>query len=129
MVSDKVVRRGRWVLAAVTGAALAAGAAARLRARHSSGQPDAPADVGFCAPCTRRCAATCLPDAAAQLDSAAAAAPRVLAGWGAFRAQLDNHPHRDTAAGCSGPAMTPSIGGGFPVPLRRRDLADRNRLG
>jgi hypothetical protein len=47
MVSDKVVRRGRWVLAAVTGAALAAGAAARLRARHSSGQADAPADVGF----------------------------------------------------------------------------------
>jgi hypothetical protein len=42
MMSDKGTSRGRWILAAMAGAALAAGAAARLRARQGSGQADAP---------------------------------------------------------------------------------------
>jgi hemerythrin-like domain-containing protein len=86
-------RRGRWVLASVTGAALVIGAVIRLRARRGLGQADAPADVGF----MRALHAALhrdlsrLRDAAAQLDGSAGAPSTVLAGWDAFRAQLDNH--------------------------------------
>jgi len=92
MVSDKAARRARWILGSIAGAALIAGAV-RLRARHSSGQPDAPADVGFMRAlhAALRRDLSRLRAAAAQLDNSAAAPPTVLAGWDAFRAQLDNH--------------------------------------
>src|SRR6266704_6516410 len=92
-MSDKVMRRGPWVLAAIAGAALAAGAAARLRARQASGEADAPAEVGFMRAlhAALRRDLSRLRDAAAQLDGSAGAPPTVLAGWDAFRAQLDNH--------------------------------------
>jgi hemerythrin-like domain-containing protein len=92
MVSDKAARRARWILGSIAGAALIAGAV-RLRARHSSGQPDAPADVGFMRAlhAALRRDLSRLRYAAVQLDSSAAAPPTVLAGWDAFRAQLDNH--------------------------------------
>jgi hypothetical protein len=92
-VSDKVARRGRWILAAAAGAALLIGGVAGLRARRGSSQPDAPADVSFMRAlhaALRRDLAR-LRDAAGQLDSSAGAPPAVLAGWDAFRAQLDNH--------------------------------------
>jgi hypothetical protein len=93
MVSDKVARRGRWVLAAVAGAALVVAGAVRIRARHSSDQADAQADVGFMRAlhAALRRDLSRLRDVAAQLDSSAAAPPTVLAGWDTFRAQLDNH--------------------------------------
>jgi hypothetical protein len=64
-----------------------------MRARHSSGQADAQADVGFMSAlhAALRRDLSRLRDVAAQLDSSAAAPPTVLAGWDAFRAQLDNH--------------------------------------
>jgi hypothetical protein len=88
-----VGRRGRWVLASVTGAALVIGAVIRLRARRDPGQADAPADVGFMRVlhAALRRDLSRLRDAAAQLDGSAGAPPTVLAGWDAFRAQLDNH--------------------------------------
>jgi len=81
-VSDKIARRGRWILASITAAALATGAAARMRARRSSGQPDAPADVGFMRAlhAALRRDLSRLRDAAAQLDSSAGAPATVLAG-------------------------------------------------
>jgi hemerythrin-like domain-containing protein len=92
-VSDKVARRGRWILASTTGAALAVAGAARIRARHSSGQADAQADVGFMRAlhAALRRDLSRLRDAAVQLESSAGAPSTVLAGWDAFRAQLDNH--------------------------------------
>jgi hypothetical protein len=88
-----VARRGRWVLASVTGAALVIGAVIRLRARRVPGQADAPADIGFMRAlhAALRRDLSRLRDAAAQLDGSAGAPPTVLAGWDAFRAQLDNH--------------------------------------
>jgi len=88
-----VGRRGRWFLASVTGAALVLGAVIRLRARRDPGQADAPADVGFMRAlhAALRRDLSRLRDAAAQLDGSAGAPPTVLAGWDAFRAQLDNH--------------------------------------
>ena len=88
-----VARRGRWVLAPVTGAALVIGAVIRLRARRGLSQADAPADVGFMRAlhAALRRDLSRLRDAAAQLDGSAGAPPAVLAGWDAFRAQLDNH--------------------------------------
>ena len=88
-----VARRGRWVLASVTGAALVIGAVIRLRARRGLSQADAPADVGFMRAlhAALRRDLSRLRDAAAQLDGSAGAPPAVLAGWDAFRAQLDNH--------------------------------------
>jgi hemerythrin-like domain-containing protein len=88
-----VARRGRWVLASVTGAALLIGAVIRLRARRDLGQADAPADVGFMRAlhAALRRDLSRLRGAAAQLDGSAGAPPAVLAGWDAFRAQLDNH--------------------------------------
>jgi hypothetical protein len=85
--------RGRWVLASVTGAALVIGAVIRLRARRGPGQADAPADVSFMRAlhAALRRDLSRLRDAAAQLDGSAGAPPTVLAGWDAFRAQLDNH--------------------------------------
>ena len=93
MMSGNGTRRGRWILLAVAGAALAAGAAARLRARQDSGQGDAPAEVGFMRTihAALRRDLSRLREAAAQLDSPAGAPPTVLTGWDAFRAQLGNH--------------------------------------
>src|SRR5947207_2427308 len=92
-VSGMVARRGRWVLASVTGAALVIGAVIRLRARRGLSQADAPADVSFMRAlhAALRRDLSRLRDAAAQLDGSAGAPPTVLAGWDAFRAQLDNH--------------------------------------
>jgi hemerythrin-like domain-containing protein len=88
-----VARRGRWVLASVTGAALVIGAVIGLRARRGLSQADAPADVSFMRAlhAALRRDLSRLRDAAAQLDGSAGAPPTVLAGWDAFRAQLDNH--------------------------------------
>ncbi len=86
-------RRGRWVLASVTGAALVIGAVIGLRARRGWSQADAPADVGFMRAlhAALRRDLSRLRGAAAQLDGSAGAPPTVLAGWDAFRAQLGNH--------------------------------------
>ena len=86
-------RRGRWVLASVTGAALVIGAVIRLRARLGLSQADAPADVRFMRAlhAALRRDLSRLRDAAAPLDGSTGAPPTVQAGWGAFRAQLDNH--------------------------------------
>jgi hemerythrin-like domain-containing protein len=93
MMSDETARRARWILGSLTGAALIAGGAIRLRARRSSGQPDAPADIGFMRAlhAALRRDLSRLRDAAAQLGDSAAPPPTVLAGWDAFRAQLGNH--------------------------------------
>ena len=88
-----VARRGRWMLALIAGTALVMGGAARRRARRGVGQPDAPADVAFMRAlhaALRRDLAR-LRDAAARLDSSTSAPPTVLAGWDAFRTELDNH--------------------------------------
>jgi hemerythrin-like domain-containing protein len=93
IVPDKIARRARWILGSIAAAAVIAGGAVRLRARRSSGQPDLPANVGFMRAlhAALRRDLSRLRDAAAQLDSSAGAPPTVLAGWDAFRAQLDNH--------------------------------------
>jgi hypothetical protein len=92
-VSGKAARRGRWVLASVAGAALVAAGVARARARRGETQPDTPADVGFMRAlhAALRRDLSRLRQVAGQLDGSAAAPPTVLAGWDAFRAQLDNH--------------------------------------
>ena len=92
-MSGKVARRGRWVLASVAGAALVIGAVVRMRARRSSGQADTPADVSFMRAlhAALRRDLSRLRDVAAQLDTSAGAPSTVLAGWDAFRTQLDNH--------------------------------------
>ena len=89
----RVARRGRWVLASVAGAALVVGAVVRLRARRSSGQAESPADVSFMRAlhAALRRDLSRLRDAAAELDSSTGAPSTVLAGWDAFRTQLDNH--------------------------------------
>ncbi|HMH35821.1 MAG TPA: hemerythrin domain-containing protein [Streptosporangiaceae bacterium] len=65
----------------------------RLRARRGLSQAGAPADAGFMRAlhAALRRDLSRLRDAAAQLDGSAGAPPAVLAGWDAFRAQLDNH--------------------------------------
>jgi len=87
------IRRARRILGPLAGAALVAGAV-RLRARRAGADAAAPAEIGFMRAlhaALRRDLAR-LRDAAAELGGSAAA-PAVLAGWDAFRAQLDNH-HR-----------------------------------
>jgi len=88
-----VARRGRWILGSAAGAALVIGAVTGLRARRGPGQADAPADVGFMRAlhAALRRDLSRLRAAAVQLDGSAAAPATVLAGWDAFRAQLDNH--------------------------------------
>jgi hemerythrin-like domain-containing protein len=88
-----VARRGRWILASVTGAALVAAGVVRLRARRGGSQPDAPADIGFMRAlhAALRRDLSRLRDVAGQLDGGVAAPPTVLAGWDAFRDQLENH--------------------------------------
>ena len=115
MMSDKGTRRGRWILAAIAGAALAAGAAARLRARQASGPADAPAEVGFMRAlhAALRRDLSRLRDAAAQIDSSAGAPATVLAGWDAFRAELDNHHQAED---------------GDLWPVLRRELSDPGEL-
>jgi hemerythrin-like domain-containing protein len=56
-------------------------------------QPDAPADAGFMRAlhAALRRDLSRLREAAAQLEISAGTPPTVLAGWDAFRAQLDNH--------------------------------------
>ncbi len=92
-VPGMVARRGRWILGSAAGAALVIGAVIGLRARRDPGQADAPADVGFMRAlhAALRRDLSRLRAAAAQLDGSAAAPATVLAGWDAFRAQLDNH--------------------------------------
>jgi len=93
IVTGKRAGRGRWILGAITGAALIVGAAARRRARRSSADVDAPADVGF----MRALHAALLRDlsrlreVAGRLDGSVGAPSAVLAGWEALRAQLENH--------------------------------------
>jgi hemerythrin-like domain-containing protein len=92
VMTGKAARRARWIVGSISGAALIAGAV-RLRARRSSAGADAPADIGFMRAlhAALRRDLSRLSDAAAQLGNSAAAPPTVLAGWDAFRAQLDNH--------------------------------------
>jgi hypothetical protein len=92
-VPGKVVRRGRWMLASIAGAALVAAGVVRLKARRGLSEPDAPADVGFMRAlhAALRRDLSRLQDVAGQLDGSAGAPPTVLAGWDALRAQLDNH--------------------------------------
>jgi iron-sulfur cluster repair protein YtfE (RIC family) len=82
----------RWVLASLTGAAVAAVGAIRLRARRTSGDPAAPAEVSFMRAmhAALRRDLSRLQEAATRLDSAAAP-PTVLAGWDDFRTQLEHH--------------------------------------
>ena len=91
MMTGKTARRPRLILGSMTGAALIAGAV-RLRARRNSAETDAPADIGFMRAlhAALRRDLSRLRDATAQLGGSAAP-PTVLAGWDAFRAQLDNH--------------------------------------
>lgn len=91
MMTAKAARRARWILGSITGAALIAGAG-RLRARHTSAGADTPADIVFMRAlhAALRRDLSRLHSAAAELGSMAAP-PTVLAGWDAFRAQLDNH--------------------------------------
>jgi hemerythrin-like domain-containing protein len=92
-VSDKVARRSRWILASLAGAALVVTGAVRLRARRRVSHQGGPADVGFMRAlhaALRRDLAR-LREAAALIDSSAGAPPTVLAGWDAFRTQLDIH--------------------------------------
>ena len=86
-------RRGRWIVPAIAGIALVMGGAARARARRGVSQPGAPADVGFMSAlhAALRRDLSRLQQAAARLDSSVGAPPTVLAGWDAFRTQLDNH--------------------------------------
>src|SRR5262249_18372370 len=92
-MSGQAARRGPWVLASLAGAALVAVGVARLRARRRSAEADAPADVGFMRAlhAALRRDLSRLRDVAGQLDGSAGAPATVLAGWDAFRAQLDNH--------------------------------------
>jgi iron-sulfur cluster repair protein YtfE (RIC family) len=92
-VSDKVGRRRRWIVASLAGAVLVVTGAVRRRARRDASQQNKPADVGFMRAlhaALRRDLAR-LRNAAAQIDSSAGAPPTVLAGWEAFRTQLDIH--------------------------------------
>lgn len=90
-MTGKVARRARWILGPVTGAALIAGAL-RLRARRRSADAETAADVGFMLAlhAALRRDLSRLHGVAAELGSVAAP-PTVLAGWDAFRAELDNH--------------------------------------
>jgi hypothetical protein len=108
-----VARRGRWVLAPVTGAALVVGAVIRLRARRGLSQAGAPADAGFmrAVHAALRRDLSRLRDAAAQLDGSAGAPPTVLAGWDAFRAQLDNHHWAEDDD------LWPVLRGELPIPV------------
>jgi hemerythrin-like domain-containing protein len=92
-MSEQAARRGPWVLASLAGAALVAVGVARLRARRRSAEEDAPADVRFMRAlhAALRRDLSRLRDVAGQLDGSARAPATVLAGWDAFRAQLDNH--------------------------------------
>jgi hypothetical protein len=90
-MTGKAGRRARWILGPATGAALIA-AAVRLRARRSSADASAPADVGFMRALhsALRRDLLRLRGAAAELGGTAAPST-VLAGWDAFRGQLANH--------------------------------------
>jgi hemerythrin-like domain-containing protein len=92
-VSGKAARRGRWVLALIAVTALVAAGVARARARRGEAQPDAPADVDFMRAlhAALRRDLSRLREVARQLGGAAATPPTVLAGWDAFRSQLENH--------------------------------------
>ena len=90
-MTGKAARRAGWILGPIPGAALIAGVV-RLRARQNSADAHAPAEVGF-----MRALHAALRRDLSRLHGAAAelatiGTPRtVLAGWDAFRAQLDNH--------------------------------------
>jgi iron-sulfur cluster repair protein YtfE (RIC family) len=90
-------KRGRWALALLAGVGVAAVASNRLRARSAPTGQDEPADVSFMLAihaALRRDLSRLRADAG-QLDSSAnhpdGVPATVLAGWDAFRAELDNH--------------------------------------
>jgi hemerythrin-like domain-containing protein len=93
IMSGKVAGRSRWIVASTVGAALVSAGVVLLRARRGSAQADEPADVAFMRAlhAALRRDLSRLRDVAGQLDSSTGAPPTVLAGWDAFRAQLDNH--------------------------------------
>src|SRR6266566_3502479 len=93
VVSGVLGRRRGWIFGAVAGAVLIAGSLVRRSARRSSVPPDSPADVAFMRALhsALRRDLSRLQAAAAQLDGSTPAPPTVLAGWDAFRSQLDNH--------------------------------------
>ena len=93
VVSGVVKGRRRWIVAAVVGAAVVAGNLVRRSARRSSVPADSPADVGFMRALhsALRRDLSRLQAVAGQLDGSTPAPPTVLAGWDAFRSQLDNH--------------------------------------
>jgi hemerythrin-like domain-containing protein len=92
-VSGVVRGRRRWILVALAGAAVVAGNRVRSRARRSSVPPDSPADVSFMRAlhAALRRDLSRLQAVASQLDRSTPTPSTVLAGWDAFRSQLDNH--------------------------------------
>ncbi len=94
-MSDQARTRGRWIIVVGAGAvaAVVAGTVARRRARNQAVSPDAPADVAF-----MRALHAALRRDLSRLETVAdqdigtkPAPPTVLAGWQAFRRELDNH--------------------------------------
>lgn len=93
-MSDQLTGRRRWIIPVVAAAALLAGTLARRRrTRQRQVAPDAPADVGF-----MRALHAALRRDLTRLEAVAGHAKRttpapltVLAGWDAFRRELDNH--------------------------------------
>src|SRR5262245_27234130 len=95
-MSGKVVTRLLWIFAAIAGASLIAGTAARLRARRSV-EADAPSDVGFMLAmhAALRRDLSRLREAAGKAKGSASVPATVLAGWDSFRAELDFHHHAE----------------------------------
>jgi hemerythrin-like domain-containing protein len=92
-LSGLVRRRRLWIVAAVVGAAAVAGNWARGSARRNSAPLNSPADVSFMRAlhAALRRDLSRLQAVASQLDRSTPTPATVLAGWDAFRSQLDNH--------------------------------------
>jgi iron-sulfur cluster repair protein YtfE (RIC family) len=95
IVSDMAARRRRWIFAAIGGASLIAGAAI-LRTRRSS-DADAPSDVGFMLAlhAALRRDISRMKEATARIEDSANVPTTVLAGWDAFKTELDFHHHAE----------------------------------